>query len=167
VATVLAVPGALEAKVISVSDSVVAGAREDLSGPAVAECLATAGYHVVELRAVADGSVSVREAVLAAADGFAGLIVTAGGTGFGPRDLTPEGTAAALEREAPGLAEAMRAADPRGRLTRGVAGTVGRAIVCNVPGSPGGATASLTAVLDVLPHALALVAGEDPHRSPS
>jgi len=153
--------------VISVSDSVVTGAREDLSGPAVAECLATAGYRVLERRAVADGSGPVREAVLAAADGFAGLIVTTGGTGFGPRDLTPEGTAAALEREAPGLAEAMRAADPRGRLTRGVAGTVGRAIVCNVPGSPGGATASLTAVLDVLPHALALVAGEDPHQPPS
>lgn len=147
---------------VTVSDSVAAGTRQDRGGPAVAELLSGAGFAVVERRAVADGADAVRQAVLDAAAGFAGLIVTTGGTGFGPRDLTPEGTATALDRHAPGLAEAMRAADPRGRLTRGVAGTIGSCVVCNLPGSPDGATTSLAAVLDVLPHALALAAGEDP-----
>lgn len=146
---------------VTVSDSVAAGTRRDRGGPAVAELLAGAGFAVVERRTVADGADEVRRAVLDAAAGFAGLIVTTGGTGFGPRDLTPEGTAAALDRHAPGLAEAMRAADPRGRLTRGVAGTIGSCVVCNLPGSPDGATTSLAAVLDVLPHALALAAGRD------
>jgi molybdopterin biosynthesis enzyme MoaB len=90
---------------------------------------------------------------------FAGLIVTTGGTGFGPRDLTPEGTKEVLDREAPGLAEAMRLVSPLGRLSRGVAGTMGEAIVLNTPGSTGGAIECLEAVLDVLPHALDLVAG--------
>jgi molybdopterin adenylyltransferase len=151
----------MEAKVITVSDSVAAGTGDDRSGPAVSRCLVEAGFHVVEHRVVPDGVDSVREALRAAADGFVGLIVTTGGTGFSPRDLTPEGTAAVIERQAPGLAEAMRAADPRGAMTRGVAGIVGRAILCNVPGSPDGATKSLASVIGVLPHVLALAAGED------
>ena len=97
------------------------------------------------------------------ADGFTGVIVTTGGTGFGPRDLTPEGTRAVLERDAPGLAEAMRLVSPLGRLSRGIAGTVGQALVLNVPGSPKGAAECVGAVLDVLPHALELLAGEQPH----
>jgi len=91
---------------------------------------------------------------------FAGLVVTTGGTGFGPRDLTPEGTGAVVDREAPGLAEAMRLVNPKGRLSRGLAGTVGRSIVLNTPGSSAGAVECLESVLDVLPHALALLADE-------
>ena len=95
--------------------------------------------------------------------GFSGLVVTTGGTGFGPRDLTPEGTRAVLEREAPGLAEAMRLVSPLGRLSRASAGTVGRTLVLNTPGSSKGAVETLDAVLDVVPHALDLLAGGRPH----
>src|SRR5438309_6643157 len=92
-------------------------------------------------------------------DGFTGLIVTTGGTGFAPRDLTPEGTARVLEREAPGLVSAMFGANPdKGRLSRATAGTRRRAIILNTPGSTAGAVECLEAALDVLPHALALLA---------
>ncbi len=107
----------LQAKVCTVSDGVVAGTREDLSGAAVAERLSAEGYEVVERRAVADGIESVAAAITELAEGFSGLIVTTGGTGFGPRDLTPEGTSQVLDRPAPGLAEAMRLASPLGRLS--------------------------------------------------
>jgi molybdenum cofactor synthesis domain-containing protein len=90
-------------------------------------------------------------------DGFAGLIVSTGGTGFAPRDLTPEGTRLVIEREAPGLAEAMRLVSPLGRLSRGIAGIRGNAIICNTPGSPKGCVEQLGAILDVLPHALRLL----------
>jgi molybdopterin adenylyltransferase len=153
----------LEAKVCTVSDGVVAGDREDRSGAAVAERLTAAGYEVTQRRAVADGVESVATTIAELAGGFTGLIVTTGGTGFGPRDLTPEGTAKVLDREAPGLAEAMRLANPLGRLSRATAGTLGTAVVLNLPGSTGGAVECLEAVLDVLPHALALVRGERPH----
>ena len=150
----------LAAKVLTVSDGVVAGTREDRSGRLLAERLAAEGYEVVEHRTVADGLESVAAALAAMAAGFAGLVVTTGGTGFGPRDLTPEGTRHVLEREAAGLAEAMRLANPaKGRLSRGLAGTVGEALVLNTPGSSAGALESLEAVLDVLPHALDLLAG--------
>jgi molybdenum cofactor synthesis domain-containing protein len=150
----------LTAKVLTVSDGVVAGTREDRSGAALVERLAAAGYEVVDRRAVADGTESVSGALRGLADGFAGLVVTTGGTGFAPRDLTPEGTRAVLDREAPGLGEAMRLVSPKGRLSRGVAGTMGRCIVLNTPGSEAGAVECLEAVLDVLPHALALLAEE-------
>jgi len=88
--------------------------------------------------------------------------VSTGGTGFAPRDMTPEGTHAVLEREAPGLAEAMRLVSPLGRLSRGVAGVRGRAIILNTPGSPKGCVEQLEAVLDVLPHALRLLTGGPP-----
>jgi molybdenum cofactor synthesis domain-containing protein len=148
------------AKVLTVSDGVVAGTREDRSGQALVELLAGAGYDVVDRRVVADGTDSVAAAVGDMAGGFAGLVVTTGGTGFGPRDLTPEGTRQVLDREAAGLAEAMRLANPaKGRLSRGLAGTVGECLVLNTPGSSAGAVESLEAVLDVLPHALDLLAG--------
>ncbi len=154
------------AKVITVSDGVVAGTREDRSGAAVAARLAEEGWHVVERVVVADGVDAVAGALRDAAAGFSGVLVTTGGTGFAPRDLTPEGTRSVLDREAPGLAEAMRAANPaKGRLSRGVAGTVGGCIVVNTPGSTTGAVESVDAVLDVLPHALALLA-EEPTRHP-
>lgn len=151
------------AKVITVSDGVVAGTREDRSGAALAEHLAAHGFEVVERRVVADGIEVVSEALRGACAGFTGLVVTTGGTGFGPRDLTPEGTRAVLDREAPGLAEAMRLTSPLGRLSRAVAGTRGSALVLNTPGSAAGCIETLDAVLDVVPHALELLAGEHPH----
>lgn len=154
----------LVAKVLTVSDGVVAGTREDRSGPALAGALAGAGFAVRERRVVADGADAVAAALREMTDGFTGLVATTGGTGFGPRDLTPEGTLAVLDRQAPGLAEAMRLANPLGRLSRGVAGTAGACIVVNTPGSPAGAVECLGAVLDVLPHALELLAGRrGPH----
>ncbi len=148
----------LRAKVLTVSDGVVDGTREDRSGQALAEQLAAAGYQVVDRRVVADGVESVADALVTMTDGFAGLVVTTGGTGFAPRDLTPEGTRAVVEREAPGLAEAMRLVSPLGRLSRGIAGVRGAAIILNAPGSPKGCVEQLGAVLDILPHALRLLA---------
>lgn len=157
-------PAGLAAKVLTVSDGVIAGVREDRSGDALAELLTGAGYEVVERRAVADGTESVAGALRDMTDGFAGLLVTTGGTGFGPRDLTPEGTRQILERLAPGLAEAMRLVNPLGRLSRAVAGTRGRALILNTPGSPRGAVECTEAVLDVAPHALRLLSDEPtPH----
>ena len=147
-------------KVLTVSDGVSAGSREDLSGPALSERLAAAGYEVVDRRVVGDGTATVARALSRMTEGFAGLVVTTGGTGFAPRDLTPEGTAAVIERAAPGLAEAMRRASPKGPLSRAIAGVRGRALVLNTPGSPAGAVESLEAVLELLPHALALLAGQ-------
>lgn len=150
----------LSAKVLTVSDGVVAGSRDDRSGRALVERLQAAGFDVVDHRVVADGTLSVGAALGEMAEVYAGLIVTTGGTGFGPRDLTPEGTRGVLEREAPGLAEAMRLANPpKGRLSRGLAGAIGECLVLNTPGSAAGAVESLEAVLDVLPHALDLLAG--------
>ncbi len=154
---------ALHAKVLTVSDGVVAGTRDDRSGPALVERLTAAGFTVVEHQVVADGRQEVGEAIVELAEGFAGLIVTTGGTGFGPRDLTPEGTKVVLDRDAPGLAEAMRLVNPLGRLSRGLAGTRGQALVLNVPGSTAGSIECLDAVLDVVPHALRLLAGDTPH----
>jgi molybdenum cofactor synthesis domain-containing protein len=151
------------AKVLTVSDGVIAGTREDRSGAALAAHLAAAGFDVVGRAVVEDGVDSVAGALRELADGFAGLVVTTGGTGFGPRDLTPEGTREALEREAPGLAEAMRLVNPLGRLSRGVAGTLGHALVLNTPGSSTGAIECVDAVLDILPHALDLLIGGRPH----
>jgi molybdopterin adenylyltransferase len=101
-------------------------------------------------------------------DGFAGLVVTTGGTGFGPRDLTPEGTRAVIERDAPGMAEAVRrVSDEDGRgfgmLSRAVCGTRGQALICNTPGSSNGAVESLEVILPAVPHALDLLAGGHPH----
>ncbi len=105
------------------------------------------------------------EALRALCHDFTGLVVTTGGTGFGPRDLTPEGMRAVIEREAPGMAEAMRLCNPDGlgRLSRAVAGTIGSCLVLNTPGSTRGAVETLDAVLDVAGHAVELLAGGRPH----
>jgi molybdopterin adenylyltransferase len=159
---------ALRAKVLTVSDGVADGTRDDKSGRAVVDHLAAAGYDVAEHRVVADGVDRVAAALREMADGFAGLLVTTGGTGFGPRDLTPEGTRAVVEREAPGLVEAIRRASDAGErgfgmLSRAVAGTVGSALVCNLPGSASGAIEGLDVILPTVPHALDLLAGGRPH----
>jgi molybdenum cofactor synthesis domain-containing protein len=153
----------LLAKILTVSDGVVAGTREDRSGAALDDLLRGAGFDVVERRVVGDGIESVASALSELSDGFAGLVVTTGGTGFGPRDLSPEGTRRVLEREAPGLAEAMRLVSPLGRLSRAVAGTRGEVLIVNTPGSSSGAVETVSAVLDVVPHALELLAGGRPH----
>lgn len=163
-----AIPGApsgpgWRARVVVVSDGVAAGEREDRGGPALRAALEAAGAAVEAVVVSPDGIDAVADVLRAQATGFAGLVVTTGGTGFGPRDLTPEGTRRVVEREAPGLAEAMRLVNPLGRLSRGIAGTLGAALVLNVPGSPKGAVECLTAVLDVVPHALTLLAGDRPH----
>jgi molybdopterin adenylyltransferase len=153
----------VKARVLTVSDGVVEGTREDRSGDALVARLTEAGFEVDRRAVVADGVDPVAAGLRDLCTGFAGLVVTTGGTGFGPRDLTPEGTKAVLEREAPGLAEASRLVSPLGRLSRATAGTVGEALVLNTPGSTTGAVETLDAVLDVVPHALALLRGERPH----
>jgi ribulose-phosphate 3-epimerase len=150
-------PPRREAKVVTVSDGVVAGKREDRSGEALAEALGRHGFTVVERSVIADGVASVAGELTRLSVAFWGIVVTTGGTGFAPRDQTPEGTGEIIERNAPGLAEAMRAVSPLGRLSRGRAGIRGSTILLNTPGSPSGAVECLEAVVDILPHALDLL----------
>jgi molybdopterin adenylyltransferase len=154
----------LAAKILIVSDSSAAGTRADAVGPLLRSRLTEAGYEVIELTVVGDGVESVEGALRGLVQGFAGLVITSGGTGFSPRDLTPEATLRVIDREAPGLSEAMRRVSPHGRLSRARAGTAGPSLLLNLPGSPKGAIECLDAVLDVLPHAMELLHGEDsPH----
>jgi molybdopterin adenylyltransferase len=159
---------ALVAKVLVVSDGVHEGTREDRAGPKVVQRLNDAGWAVIDHRVTADGIDEVAFALRDLVAGFTGVVLTTGGTGFGPRDLTPEGTRTVIDREAPGLAEAMRRTSdtpgrPFGMLSRSVCGTVGTAIVCNLPGSSNGALECLDVVLPALPHALDLLSGGRPH----
>jgi molybdopterin adenylyltransferase len=156
------------AKVLTVSDGVAEGVREDKSGAALVARLEAAGFDVVDRRVSADGIDVVAAALTEMTAGFAGLVLTTGGTGFGPRDLTPEGTRAVIERDAPGMAEAVRrVSDEGGRgfgmLSRAVCGTRGQALICNTPGSSNGAVESLEVILPAVPHALDLLAGGHPH----
>jgi molybdopterin adenylyltransferase len=157
----------LRAAVLTVSDGVARGERQDESGTTLEELLAAAGYQVVR-RVVADDRSEIAEAIEELSD-EASLVLTTGGTGVAPRDVTPEATASVLERQVPGIAEALRAdaarRTPHGLLSRGVAGTRGRALVVNLPGSPGGCRDGFAVLRDALPHALKLLAGEpDGHR---
>jgi molybdenum cofactor synthesis domain-containing protein len=151
------------AAVLTVSDGVSQGTREDASGELAASMLEEHGFRVVERRVIPDGADPVAEAIADLAPGT-DLVVTTGGTGLGPRDLTPEGTAMVIEREAPGLAEAMRAVtfgkNPHGMLSRGLAGTVGNTLVINLPGSPRGVEESLDVILPGLDHGIALLVNE-------
>ena len=153
----------LQAKILTVSDGVSAGVREDKSGEALNQALTQQGLEVIDCQICADGKNNVKKALKKMAGSFSGLIVTTGGTGFGPRDLTPEGTAALIQREAFGLHEAMRLVNPLGRLSRGLAGTYKQCLIINVPGSTAGAVECFEAVADILPHALRLLAGQKEH----
>jgi molybdopterin adenylyltransferase len=156
------------AAVVTASDGVHHGTREDASGAAVAALLETRGFAIVERVVVPDDRAVIATTLVRLADvtGVA-LVAVTGGTGFGPRDVTPEATADVIERAAPGLAEAMRAAGrastPRADLSRGIAGIRGTTLVLDLPGSPRGATESLEAVVDLLGHAVDLLAGDTAH----
>jgi len=154
----------VRAGVLTVSDRVSRGEAADRSGPRAAELLGGWGF-TTELRVVPDGIDEAQAGIEGfLADGM-NLVVTTGGTGFGPRDLTPEATRLVIEREAPGLAEAMRAAtfesNPHGMLSRGVAGLAGQAVVVNLPGSVAGVEESLAVIGPALRHACELAAGAD------
>lgn len=144
-----------------------AGSAEDRSGDALASCLSDAGFEIVDRKAVPDGVDPVAKALRELSRDFNGLVVTTGGTGFSPRDMTPEATTSVVERPAPGLAEAMRLVNPLGRLSRATAGTLGQCLVVNTPGSVSGSVECLKAILEVVPHALELLGGGRPHPHPT
>jgi molybdenum cofactor synthesis domain-containing protein len=152
--------------VLTVSDRSAEGEREDRSGPAVAAVLEEQGFDVVQVRVVPDDVDAIASAIRELTGGAA-VVATTGGTGFAPRDVTPEATARVVDRHAPGLAEAMRAAGRRSTpfadLSRGIAGTVGNTIVVNLPGSEKGAVESIRAIVGLLPHAIDQLQGSTDH----
>ena len=152
----------MRAAVLTVSDGVSAGERDDASGDLLAELLAAEGYDV-ERRIVPDDREAIADAIVELAED-ASLVLTTGGTGLGPRDVTPEATTEVLERPAPGIAEAIRADSiaktPHGLLSRGVAGVRDRTLIVNLPGSTGGCRDGFAVLQPALRHALELLAGE-------
>jgi molybdopterin adenylyltransferase len=158
----------ITAAVVTISDSVSAGRRADRSGPAVRERLEQLGWKVAVMETIADeaGEIGVRLATLADG-GQVAAIFTTGGTGVAPRDVTPEATRAVLDREIPGFGELMRSrgrkATPLATLSRAVAGTRGRVLIVNLPGSPKGAVESLDAIVELVPHVLDLLQGQTEH----
>jgi molybdopterin adenylyltransferase len=161
------VPSGARALVLTVSDGVSNGTRQDESGVALGDRLAMAGFRV-DRQTVPDDRGQIETALRAGASGH-GLVISTGGTGLTPRDVTPQATAAVVDYEVPGLAEAMRAAGrartPMADLSRGVVGVIGRSLVVNVPGSPRAALESLVALEPVLGHALETLAGPYDHNA--
>jgi len=159
----------VRAAVVTVSDGVSAGVREDASGDVLAELLRDEGFDV-ERTVVADDVESIADAISALGDAGVSLVLTTGGTGFAPRDVTPEATRSVVDREAPGLAEAIRAdalaRTPHALLSRGIAGLRRATLVVNLPGSPGGCRDGFEVVRPALRHGLELAAGDTatPHR---
>jgi molybdopterin adenylyltransferase len=150
--------------VLTISDSVAAGKAEDQSGPTVIARCRELGWRIVSSAVRPDDRASIEIFLKEAADSNdADVILTTGGTGLGPRDVTPEATSAVVERMIPGFSEQMRAAGaqktPRAVLSRGVAGIRGKAIIINLPGSPRGAVESLDVIADLLPHAVSIIHG--------
>lgn len=156
------------AHVITVSDRASGGAMKDESGPALAERLKRERFDVSGPQVVPDEKDLIAGAIAAAVARGVDMVITTGGTGLGPRDVTPQATASILDYEVPGVAEAMRragtASTPMSALSRGMAGVRGRSLVINVPGSVKGATESLEAVVPVLEHAIQLLHGDTRHR---
>ena len=153
----------MNAAVLTVSDGVSAGIREDTSGDVLEELLRDEGFEV-ERTVVTDDADRISEAIRQLADSGAAVVLTTGGTGFAPRDVTPEATRTVVEREAPGIAEAIRAdalaRTPHALLSRGVAGLRGATLVVNLPGSPGGCRDGFEVLRPALRHGLELAAGE-------
>jgi len=154
------------AQIITVSDRCFAGEREDLSGPALAACLREQGFELLSPVLVPDEQPRIQAALLAACAADAALVLTTGGTGFAPRDVTPEATLAVCEKQVPGIPEAMRAASlqitPRAMLSRAAAGIRGRTLIVNLPGSPRAALENLTPVLPAISHGLEMLRSEGP-----
>ena len=154
------------AEVLTVSDRASAGLMADESGPAVREMLLAAGFEVAAVQVVPDDRDRIAAFLVAAAD-RSQLVVTTGGTGLAPRDVTPEAVRAVVEREVPGLGELMRAeglrSTPMAALSRSVAGIRGRTLIVSLPGSVRGATESLAAIVPVLGHAVRLLSGRPDH----
>ncbi|MFI5038477.1 MAG: MogA/MoaB family molybdenum cofactor biosynthesis protein [Solirubrobacterales bacterium] len=152
---------------ITVSDGVSAGQRKDVSGPALVRLLAGAEFEVSGPEVLPDVMQQISDAIVAAASAGADFVVTTGGTGLGPRDVTPQATSGVIEFEVPGLGETMRragaASTPMAALSRSMAGVRGSTLIVNVPGSMKGATESLEAILPVLPHAIRLLHGNTSH----
>ncbi len=159
----------LRARLLILSDAVSRGEREDQSGPVVRELLETRGWQVAPAEILSDDLDAIRRRLLALTDtDDFDAIVTSGGTGVGPRDVTPEATRAILEKEIPGLAELMRAEGtkktPRAALSRGVVGVRRAKLIVNLPGSPRGARESLESIVDLLPHVVDLIQGRTTHQ---
>ena len=155
------------AHVITVSDGVSAKTREDESGRELVRILKNADFEVAEPVVVPDDEQRISDAIISAADRGADVVVTTGGTGLGPRDVTPQATSAVIDFEVPGIGEAMRragaASTPMAALSRSMAGVRGHTLIINVPGSPRGAAESLEAVMPTLAHAIRLLHGNTSH----